>query len=50
MGAKLIYGNKGEIYKKTSLEEGNFISPMIFADVPKDSPGFRGIDVSLIPR
>eukprot|EP01022_Parablepharisma_sp_SALTPOND_P000944 TRINITY_DN105307_c0_g1_i1.p2 TRINITY_DN105307_c0_g1~~TRINITY_DN105307_c0_g1_i1.p2 ORF type:complete len:284 (-),score=24.83 TRINITY_DN105307_c0_g1_i1:943-1794(-) len=41
MGAKVVYGDKAEIYRPTDPSKGNFFSPMIFEDVPKESPGFR---------
>lgn len=41
LGAKVVYGNKDEIYKKTDPSKGNFFSPVILDNVPKDSPGFR---------
>ena len=41
-GATLAYGSKEDIYRKRTPNEGNFISPMIFTGVPKNSPGFRG--------
>ncbi len=41
MGAKVIYGDKNQIYAPTIPEKGNFFHPVILADVPKTSPGFR---------
>ena len=41
LGGKVVYGNKDSIYEKTMPEKGNFFSPIIIEDVPKNSPGFR---------
>jgi succinate-semialdehyde dehydrogenase/glutarate-semialdehyde dehydrogenase len=41
LGGKLVYGSKDSIYEKTAVEKGNYFSPVIIEDVPKNSPGFR---------
>lgn len=39
LGAKVVYGNKDSIYAKVDPSQGNYFSPIILENIPKNSPG-----------